>query len=151
MRIISHRGNLCGPNPRTENDPVQIAKCIEKCNLEVEIDLWYIPHSKDYFLGHDYPTYKVKESFLWDCHRWLWIHCKTPDTLYMMTRLSSEYNFFWHEDDAYTLTSKGHIWTHYKTKTHLPNSIVVCLDKDITNKIFDERKVQGICTDYIIE
>ena len=41
MKIISHRGNLYGPNPELENKPEYILAAI-KCNFRVEIDLWVI-------------------------------------------------------------------------------------------------------------
>ena len=40
MKIISHRGNLTGPDPKQENKPSQILKVLEK-GYEVEVDVWY--------------------------------------------------------------------------------------------------------------
>ena len=41
MKIISHRGNLKGPDPKNENTKGQIDKAL-KMSFDVEIDLWKI-------------------------------------------------------------------------------------------------------------
>ncbi len=40
-------------------------------------------------------------------------------------------NFFWHENDKYTLTSKNFIWTYPGEKTG-GNSIIVSHDSSVT-------------------
>ena len=39
MKIISHRGNLTGPDKKRENNIDCIIECIEKFSIDVEIDL----------------------------------------------------------------------------------------------------------------
>lgn len=48
MKIISHRGNLNGPSPKTENTPEQIDFALKK-GFDVEIDLWKI-NDKFFFI-----------------------------------------------------------------------------------------------------
>ena len=55
--LISHRGNLNGPQPNKENSPDYINEAIES-GYNVEIDIWFI-HNK-WYLGHNNPTYEIK-------------------------------------------------------------------------------------------
>lgn len=52
MIIISHRGNINGPNPRMENKPEYIKKALDE-NFMVEIDVWF--YQGELWLGHDEP------------------------------------------------------------------------------------------------
>ena len=61
MRLISHRGNIDGPNLNNENDPENILKVLN-LGYDVEIDVWFIDN--EFYLGHDYPKYIVNKSFL---------------------------------------------------------------------------------------
>ena len=53
-------------------------------------------------------------------------------------------HYFWHQEDDYTITSKGYIWT-YPSKKLLPNSICVLPEK-ASYKSFN---CLGICSDFI--
>lgn len=55
--LISHRGNLNGPDSR-ENHPDYIDTAIES-GYQVEIDLRF---DGNFYLGHDDPQYKVSEK-----------------------------------------------------------------------------------------
>ena len=59
MILISHRGNVDGPNPEKENHPSYIDMTI-KAGYNVEIDVWYIDNN--WYLGHDAPQYIIKTS-----------------------------------------------------------------------------------------
>ena len=48
MIIISHRGNINGPEPQKENLPDYIDFALEN-GLDVEVDLWW---NKGIYLGH---------------------------------------------------------------------------------------------------
>ena len=61
MKLISHRGNLFGPNPELENQPQYIKNVIQS-GYDCEIDVRYI-HGK-YYLGHDFPQYIIDISFI---------------------------------------------------------------------------------------
>ena len=41
MKVISHRGNLNGPNKQTENT-IESIKTAINLGFDVEIDVWYI-------------------------------------------------------------------------------------------------------------
>ena len=62
MLLISHRGNLSGPNKNLENNPEHILTVIKKYN--VEIDLWC--KNGKLFLGHDEPRYQINDTFFID-------------------------------------------------------------------------------------
>jgi hypothetical protein len=53
MILISHRGNLNGPNPERENHPDYIWEAL-RAGFEVEIDVWWVEGK--FKLGHDEPT-----------------------------------------------------------------------------------------------
>ena len=58
MKLIAHRGNTEGPNPLEENKPEYIEQAIEN-GFDVEIDIWYITQTKQFFLGHNKPEYLI--------------------------------------------------------------------------------------------
>ena len=61
MKIISHRGNISGPDLKNENLPSYIDKALQQ-GLDVEIDLRKIKNK--FFLGHDNPDYQVSLDWL---------------------------------------------------------------------------------------
>ena len=61
-----------------------------------------------------------------------------------VTNLTCDY--FWHQEDNYTLTSKGKIWVHQNSES-LPNSIVVLNKNSLDFKPF--MHCYGICSDFI--
>jgi len=83
MKIISHRGNLNGPDKEVENSPTQVDICISK-GFDVEIDLWYDESEKSLLLGHDLGEYKVDLEWLIKRRESLWIHCKNSDALFLL-------------------------------------------------------------------
>ena len=109
MKLIAHRGNIIGPNVDDENTIEQIDKCIEN-GYDVEIDLRYDAASQKSWLGHDKPKNVISFFELAKRSQYLWIHCKDIDTLDFMTR--TNFNYFWHQNDDYTMTSHGHIWSY---------------------------------------
>jgi hypothetical protein len=149
MKLIAHRGNIDGSNPLEENNPEYIDAAIN-AGFDVEIDIRYDTIDKNLYLGHDDPQYQV--SWYWVASRMdnLWIHCKNIEALYEFTHGTSGFNYFWHQNDDFTLTSKNYIWT-YPGKSYTPKSVMVMpemsMGKDITNlKIYD---CFGVCSDYI--
>ena len=105
MKLISHRGNINGPNTDKENHPSYINLAL-KDGYHVEIDVWYI--EKDWYLGHDKPQYQVKYDFLISDK--FWLHAKNGDAFYHLLQ-DRECNVFWHTDEDWVLTSKKYIWT----------------------------------------
>ena len=80
MILISHRGNITGPNKEMENKPEYIEKTL-KMGYDVEVDVWCFGDG-GYWLGHDKPQYYVDESFL--RNKKLWCHAKNIQGLYSM-------------------------------------------------------------------
>ncbi|MAK16474.1 MAG: hypothetical protein CMQ70_00715 [Gammaproteobacteria bacterium] len=143
MKIISHRAYLNGQNSDFENNPDSISDCISK-NFDVEIDVRIL--DGDIFLGHDSPKYKVNTNFLNSYKSNLWIHCKNLDALSFFSKTEG-FNYFWHQQDDYTLTSKNYIWT-YPGKQLTPNSVIVDLNNEID---YSKNICFGVCTDFPIE
>ena len=139
MRIISHRGNLCGPE-ENDNVPSKIQEAAER--FLVEIDVWHIKNQ--WFLGHDKPEHLVSFEFI--SHPNFIIHTKNLDALSSL--INTDLHYFWHQADDFTLTSKNLIWT-YPNKKVTPNSIIVCQTQEEVKK-YKSTKVWGICTDYVL-
>jgi hypothetical protein len=140
MQIIAHRGNLHGPSPK-ENHPKQIDECIV-LGYAVEIDIWCI--SDALYLGHDMPRHKISLDFLLSRSESLYVHAKNLPALRKL--IGSGLNYFWHQNDAFTLTSHCDIWT-YPGQDVTDESIIVCETLDDLLKYCDS-EVEGICTDY---
>ena len=140
MKYISHRGNIDGKIPSMENHPSYIDKAIT-LGYEVEIDVWMVEGVL--LLGHDEPQYGVTQSWLNDRVDKLWIHCKNIEAMEWFNAIG-EFNFFWHETDTVTLTSKRYIWA-YPGKQPIADSIAVMPE------IHNDSVVSciGICSDVI--
>lgn len=136
MKFISHRGNLDGQDLITENSPKQIDYVIE-LGYDVEIDIRYI--NNNFYLGHDSPKYLIDIDWLYQRKNKLWIHLKDIDSLYKM---NTDFNYFWHDLDKFTITSKGYIWSY---PDFINNSITVVKQK--INKL--PSNILGVCTDYV--
>ena len=143
MRLISHRGNLTGPRSNLENQPSYVSNAIIQ-GFDVEIDFWL--DSNRLYLGHDSPIYEIKASFLDAYCDNLWIHCKNLKALEYLH--DSNFNYFWQQQDDFSLTSQGYIWT-YPEKQVVGQSVIVCLNKKNTKKIIEEKVAYGICSDYV--
>lgn len=104
---IAHRGNIEGPDFSNENNPIYCTNALEQ-DYDVEIDIWNV--SGEWYSGHDEPQYPVSEPWLLKTVG-LWVHCKN---LAALRRLLDEVNvnYFWHEEDQFTLTSNRYIWTY---------------------------------------
>lgn len=145
MIYIAHRGLYQGPSKEKENHPDQIIKAINE-GYHVEVDIRYI--NKKLVLGHDEPQYEITKEFL-DARK-CWIHCKNVEALYYFsTYIGEYYNFFWHEDDQFTLTSKKYIWT-YPGKQLTDLSIMV-MPEYVDQSLESTKTVicYGICSDYV--
>ena len=137
MKIIAHRANLSGPNTSTENSIPAINVALYH-GFDIEVDVWY--KNNKWYLGHDKPLYLVDESFLQN--KKLWCHAKNLEALNAMLK-NKKIHCFWHQNDDFTLTSKGYIWT-YPYKETIDNSVIVLTNKK--DKI--PKKCFGICTDF---
>jgi hypothetical protein len=146
MKLISHRGNIDGPNNSQENNPEYIDNAL-KFFYDVEVDL-RLKNDK-FYLGHDEPQYYVSMIWLVERKDNLWIHCKDLDCLNIFSNSPIDFNYFWHQEDDYTLTSKNFIWT-YPGKEYKSKSVIVMPEWD--NMSYDELKnvnCYGVCSDYV--
>jgi hypothetical protein len=74
------------------------------------------------------------------------VHCKNKEALLFMSKEKLACEYFWHQEDDYTLTSNRHIWT-YPGKDICNRTIIVALTKyEVDDAI--EKNPYGICTDY---
>ena len=137
MYLISHRGNINGIKKENENNPWYIDKAISY-GFDVEVDVRY--QDGQFFLGHDFNQFKIKKEFL--LNEKIWCHAKTNDALLALEKIKAHY--FWHQEDDYTITSRGFIWT-YPGKKLLSKSI--CVLPEIAN--YDKIDCLGICSDFI--
>ena len=78
---------------------------------------------------------------------------------YFLISSKSNYNFFWHENDKFTITSHGFIWTHFNTnKEYLRKNLYVnkktiltlpeLIDKEFNYNI-NPNYYYSICSDQI--
>ena len=141
MKLISHRGNINGPNKSEENNPEYILNAINN-GYNVEIDIWSI--NNKWYLGHDNPTYEIKYNFLFDSR--FWLHAKNGEAFYKLFNDNNyDFNVFWHTTEDWILTSNKHIWT-FPNKYLFPNSICVLPELGYDGDI---KKCYGICSDFI--
>lgn len=134
MIVISHRGNLNGPNPELENREETISNAILE-GFDCEIDVWKIDDVL--YLGHDQPDREVSISFLEMYGPSLWIHCKNLDAL---LELKCKFNCFFHDKDTYTLTSRGFIWGNIGSPT--THDVICVMPPDTIGECL------GVCTDF---
>lgn len=146
MILISHRGNINGPDPFTENLPEQITHAL-RSGYDVEIDVWHLNHC--FYLGHDEPKYSVSEKFLEN--EKLWCHAKNIEALSVMSN-NINIHCFWHQQDDVVLTSNGYIWTYPDIEIFTNKSVAVMPENN--NKLDDVKTKEilkdcyAVCTDY---
>jgi hypothetical protein len=137
MIVIAHRGNLVGPNPLAENNPVYLQAALD-AGFDIETDVWSLDGK--FMLGHDRPQYEVTREFLVGDR--IWCHAKSTSTLYHLLEIGA--HCFFHDTDECTLTSKGYIWT-YPGKILTDKSIMVMPEVEISSTLF---YACGVCSDY---
>jgi hypothetical protein len=145
MELISHRGNLDGPDPSKENNPKYIVQAID-LGYSVEIDLRM--HDKKIMLGHDIAQYEIGINFLEQYASRLWIHCKDKESLEFAMNHTNN-NFFWHDTDDYTMTSWKYVWA-YPGKEPVGKFCVMVMP-ELHWKIEEivNFKTYGVCSDYV--
>ena len=136
MILISHRGNLKGPNKERENSVLYITEALQ-ARYDVEVDVWYTDNQ--FWLGHDGPQYKTNVGFL--TNSFLWCHAKNLEALVQMQK--HKIHYFWHENDSVALTSKNYIWAY--PGVVCKNSIAVLPEL----KNYNPQNHLGICSDFI--
>ena len=143
MIFISHRGNLTGKKPEMENKPSYISDALNQ-GYHCEVDVWFVDNK--FMLGHDEPKYGFPFVLFRSFYNKLWIHCKNTEAISALNDFPETHllNYFWHQNDDVTLTSKGYIWA-YPGKQPIKSSIAVLPEinnDDLTHAI-------GICSDNI--
>ena len=137
MIIISHRGNLNGPEAATENMPAQLTTALE-AGFHVECDVWYT--GGHFWLGHDVATWTADE-FVRNAHPFkVWFHAKNVEALVELSALNKHY--FAHDKDPYTVTSREFFWCYpgcrvprtWGVQVHRPGDVV-------------QAHAEAICTD----
>ena len=145
MRFISHRGNLNGKDEKNENRPEIILHTISM-GFDVEIDVW--EKDRYLFLGHDSPDHKIDIKFLENLGDHAWIHAKNISAVEILSK--TNLRWFWHENDAFTLTSKNEIWAY--PEVFIENSVINQPKNDSLfwkDNLYRNKKFLGICHDDI--
>ncbi len=143
--LISHRGNLKGSNSDLENNPKYIEEEVLP-TYNCEVDLRFNEDENSLYLGHDSFQYKINFSWLAKNHEKLWIHCKDFESLNFLSRNENKnkFNYFWHENDSFTLTSQGYIWTFPNSTFYDNKSINVNIGQELSHGEY-----YGICSDFV--
>ena len=161
-RLISHRANITGSDPKLENNPKQIIDIItEYPRLDVEIDVRYI--DDNWYLGHDEPQYKVTLSWLANLYSRLFIHAKDSHTLFKLISIDKSIHqnnlkrfhqrkpeYFVHDSDKFTFTSNRKYLWHYPGDTPLTNRSIAVMPERVENWQGIEA-CYAICTDYVLD
>ena len=142
MILISHRGNTNGRVESLENNPSYVDLAISN-EYDVEVDVWCLEGVL--YLGHDKPQNVTDIKWFSDRLTKLWIHCKNIDSILYFQECEYEFNYFWHQEDDITLTSKNNIWTFPGKK--LTNRSIAVLPESI--KDWELTECFGVCSDYI--
>ena len=137
LKIISHRANLYGQDLSRENHIWAINECV-LAGFDVEVDLWF---EDGLYFGHDKPENSVTKDYLLNMYNNLWIHAKNLKAVEWLYDMK-EFNWFWHQTDMMTLTSKGIPWCY--PGHYVSTGITVELEYKIIPKIY------GVCTNYPI-
>lgn len=142
--IISHRGNLNGPNSCLENSFNDLKRILEYYGFGVEVDIWCM--GSEFYTGHDEPKYHLSDSqfeYLLNSKDILF-HAKNLEALEQL--LIGKPHVFWHQRDDFTLSSRNFIIT-YPGQPLTYNSIVMHPERYTLTAL---KSVYAICTDYPI-
>jgi len=146
MKIISHRGNIKGLNPRRENSPSYI-DCAIQLGYDVEIDIRFLDDIL--WLGHDEPQYKVEINWLLSRKEKIWVHCKNLEACSFLSRHKNDINYFSHSHDPVVLVSNGMTWVHDLSLKLDENCVIPLLSKEDIDLYQGTDKIHAVCTDDI--
>ena len=145
LKIISHRGNIKGPQPDKENRPSYI-DCAIGNGYQVEIDVNL--RDGELWLGHDEPQYKVTHTWIQERSQYLWLHCKDFES----AKECWKYQAFCHSGDPFVYTSTAQIWLHGENDnlyTLDDMTIIPVISKQESTSFNTSNGVPfGVCTDY---
>lgn len=153
MLYIAHRGNVSGPNPKKENTEDYILQALN-LGFNCEIDVWVIKNIDNVpclYLGHDTPDTQTTTDFLLTHKDNLWIHCKNYAALEYLHALQANINYFYHDLDHYTITSKNIVWGNINSP--VVKDMICVMPEKYSSHIEPSEiiKCSGICSDYIIQ
>lgn len=141
MRFIAHRGNTEGAKPELENTLSYLEAAL-KNKFDIEVDVF--TRKGQLYLGHDTPKDPINIEFL--TNRRVWCHAKDEATFLNLIKFQ-DLNVFWQQDDKFSITSRGYIWTHSKCSKFVQNSVATVLD--YKSEFLKDKKIHGICSDII--
>ena len=145
MKIISHRAKFNG-SFLSENSFEAINRTLD-IGYEVEVDVWGDKEGC-LALGHDQPEAKISETYLSNPR--IWVHAKNQYALQVL--YGTDINYFYHDKDSFTVTSKGFNWVHINSFSRINNAIYCAFTIEQLNKL--KERIQfpmGVCTDLPLE
>ena len=145
MKIISHRAKFNGSS-LSENSVKAINKSLD-IGYEVEVDV--LGNKEGYLaLGHDKPEEKISKTYL--SNPKIWVHAKNQYALEVLH--GTDINYFYHDNDSFTVTSKGFNWVHINSFSTINNAIYCAFTIEQLNKLQEIIKCpMGVCTDFPLE
>jgi len=144
MKFISHRGNIRGRIPQSENMPDYVNEAI-LAGYDVEVDAWVVTPENKIFLGHDEPEFEVNLNFLKSRFDKLWIHCKNVKALHYFLEHEELNCFHCSSNEPVVLTSKKVMWMNVKQKL-MKGSVCVLPEVGANGALQD---CLGVCSDFI--
>jgi len=146
MMYIAHRGNTDGPRPELENSPDYIDKAISD-GFYAEVDVRKSNMIGEFIMGHDYGEHNLPIEWFEERRGHLFIHAKDLETYTYFTS-HGKWNVFWHQNDDYTLTSAGYIWTY--PGSMLNEKTICVMPETMVYSRQDLSRCLGICSDFVI-
>jgi hypothetical protein len=144
MKLISHRGNLVGPEPSKENTITFIQDAIDQ-GYDVEIDVRLID---GLYLGHDQPDYRVDLAWLLERKDRLWVHTKNFAAMDFL--IDHGLQVFYHQLEKHTVIGNTRvIWSHDISEASEKSIIPLISLEDIEEHQCLNMKFYGVCSDYI--
>ena len=140
MKLISHRGNINGPDVEKENHPDYIQKALD-LGYNVEVDVWGYRYSGMLALGHDQPQYDIDYEFL--RQDGIWCHAKDMTSFYNMSE-DKDIHCFSHDQDEVALTTKGYFWSGWGNQLTKKS---ICVMPPQNEEL--PSYIAGVCSDYI--
>jgi len=147
MKIISHRGNISGQVPDKENRPSYI-DCAIGLGYDVEVDVRFV--DGNFWLGHDFPQYKIESKWMSLRKNKIWFHCKNVESSMKLIEKNDNFNFFCHVNDDFILTSNNKLWVHNLQVEITDKCIIPLLSPQEITK-YSNGVPYGVCTDYVYQ
>ena len=145
MRLISHRGNVSGPNLENENKPSFIQTAIDE-GYDVEVDVRLL--DAGLYLGHDNPDYPVELEWLVARKDRLWIHTKNFQAMNLL--IEHDLKVFYHQTEKHAVIGNTRfIWSCDLTEA-TERSVIPLIGEEETEKYKDViMNFYAVCSDYI--